>query len=166
MFNAAVTFADVEKTRKALAMIAQHKAFAHFAGPQNDEAIGQAERVLSASFPPSYRLFTATLGGGSFVSGEIYGVISGGSGVGPPDVVCMTQMARRDFGIPDDFILVRGFDDASSAALDLADRAKDGECAVVRIWEGEPDEEYGRERIAGWFGDFILEFVEERLSLL
>jgi cell wall assembly regulator SMI1 len=150
---------------EAFALLDAHRDDVWLVGPASRQAIQETERLLGVQFPPSYRAFVEREGAGSINGREIYGVVANPQGKSAPNVVWMTLDLRASARLPDRYLIIVGFDDSSSLALDASQQGSDGEYPVVRIWPGEDEDELVDSEVASDFGSFLLRFVEERLSL-
>lgn len=116
--------------------------------------ISRAEAALGCTFPPSYRWFLETYGGGQIHGDDVFSIyqlpfdqVVGG------DVVAATLRDRGLGLITATDISICATDFGELFVLDGRLRTEDGECLVVRI-TGQ-----NREAFADSFADFIIRFV-------
>jgi antitoxin YobK len=143
---------------KALKLIAKHDDLADFVGPRSGDLVAKAEQALGHKFPPQFREFVNHLGAGSFGSIEIYGVIDEEferSSI--PDGVWLNLKERREYGLPDDLLIIADLGNGDRYCIELEDGA-DGR--VVLLIHGRPPAHAERELVAEDFGAFLLEQVE------
>lgn len=98
------------------------------------------ERALGAECPPTYRVFVALLGAGSFEIGDIYGVIDDNfTDSSVPNGVWYTLRARRSWRLPHDLIVISNDGMGGDYSLDTSRRDDSNERPVV-VWHAGTDD--------------------------
>lgn len=152
---------SLQDLEAAFDYVLRHPELAFFTGPVNEETISAAEAALGLRFPDTYRRFVARLGAGNFGGDEIYGVIGIekiNSGI--PDVVWATLADRRDFQLPNRYLLIGvGGDDESYVCIDTHDNGR-----ILALPVGYAEQKEITELLHEDFGAFFLSIIEERLD--
>jgi len=154
----------MQELKLALDLIQRNPDRCLFAGEREETVIKLAEDALGFSFPPTYRMFLERLGAGSFGGEEIYGVIDENfvdSGV--PDAVWTTLRGRREWGLPDQLLVVYFDGGTDYFALDTSKRNDDDESPVVVWHPGLSSPDSVPETVASDFGRFLLDTVNDEL---
>jgi antitoxin YobK len=156
---------SVEDYRAARDLVEQHEDLADFVGERPDDLVTRAEQALGTGFPPSYRAFVSELGAGDIAGAEFYGVIDDDfESSGVPNGIWLTLQERTDSDLPPELIVVGDDGMGNYYALDSSRQDASGEYPLV-IWvpgSSRPGDEL--ETVAGDFGQFFREQVEQGLS--
>ena len=110
---------------RAFKLIAKHDDLADFVGPRPADLIAKTEKALGHKFPPQFREFVSRLGAGNFGSFEIYGVIDEDfqrSSI--PDGVWLNLKERREYGLPDDLLIIAEVGNGDYYCIELRDGAE------------------------------------------
>jgi hypothetical protein len=139
---------------------AEHPDEADFEGPRDDALVAAAEAALGLTFPPTYRRFLRELGAGDLGTREFYGVIDDDwSSPGPPDAIGTTLHERREWQLPERFVIVAETGDGAWYVLDTAQAGAGGEAPVL-VWTSNLSSlDDPPERAADDFGAFFAESV-------
>lgn len=147
----------------AVEMMNQYPSLQYFAGQRDEDLILNAEKALGVTFPSSYRAFVLKFGAGNFGATEIYGVIDDEfqeSAI--PDGVWLTLRYRREYRLPEPFIIVYNDGFGSDFALDTREVTDNGESPVIILPVGSYasiDDNQEMETAAPDFGSFFLNLV-------
>ena len=140
--------------REALALLEERAAAASFEGAKTPWLVDDAEVVLGFRVPPSYREFLVHLGCGRLGDQDFYGVVDDDfADPGPLEVVGVIQRARRDQGLPWEYLPVAPSGDGY-LVLDLSRVDGEGEAPVLRWAPGATDLE--RVVVAASYGAWFL----------
>ena len=134
-------------------------------GQYSDEEVENAEKILSITFPRSYREFLKKHGNVDVKSLDVMGLSRynyQNSGYG--GLVWCTLKNREDFSQPKHIITIEHMGDGSYYALDLSQMNDDNECPVV-VWPiGGYETTPVLEVVAPDFGSWFLDEVKERIQ--
>ena len=99
--------------------------------PARDEEIQEAEKALGVSFPPSYRAFLSLYGAMSVGDVTISGIVNNAPlDPGGGSVVSDTTTFRKDWRLPDHYVVIQPNDEAPYC-LDTQTSDAAGEMVVV-----------------------------------
>lgn len=155
-----------DNLQKAFCLIDENIERAHITGEKPESSLSRAERVLSLSFPPTYRLFIKKYGTCSIAGEEFYGIpkVEEYEKSTVPNGIWNTLKHRRAFHLPEKMILIYDVGDGEKFALDLRQQKSDGEAPVVAWTPGMSKPEDTLEIIAEDFGTFLYETVKRALE--
>ncbi|WAL63469.1 SMI1/KNR4 family protein [Amycolatopsis cynarae] len=146
----------MESTRELVDLIRNNPDESAFTGGLSEDDIARAETELSATFPPSYRLFLAELGsceaGGTELLGLYRSPACGGRLLG---TVSETLAARNDERFPRDLLVIEYDGMGGLVSLDSAQRNEAAEYPVV-VWDPGSEARGGPERLEEDFGTYAL----------
>ncbi|WP_054950715.1 SMI1/KNR4 family protein [Numidum massiliense] len=154
-----------ETYQKAKQIILSDKERSDFFGPRSRDLISKAEEVLGLMFSGSYLDFLLTFGAGNFGSEEIYGIINGDfENSSVPDAIWFTLTERREINLPNNLLVIYDTGWGELYCLDF-NSADKGEPSVISYVPGIDQNQQINEVIANDFGDFLLELIEDKLSV-
>ena len=156
----------LDNLQKAFDLIAQNIDRAHFSGEKTESSISKAQKALSLSFPPSYRLFLKRYGTCAIAGEEFYGIpiVENYKKSTVPNGIWYTLDERKTSNLPEKMILIYDVGNGEKFALDLRQQNPDGEAPVV-VWNpGLSKPEDKLEIIAEDFGTFLYNKVEWALN--
>lgn len=149
--------------QKALEIIEAKQDEVDFIGEIDEQTIINTENKLQVKFPKSYREFLRNYGLGDIFGEEIYGL--GTEETGIPNMVWITKELREE-ELPHKFICIYFADDGEYFCLDCSQvkNNNDDHAPVVSFISGLPLKDQPFEKIAGNFGDFLLELLNNSLE--
>jgi hypothetical protein len=151
--------ADLEE---ALRIVRSHPDLSHFAGPQDEPVIQEAERLLGLKFPPTYRAFLQQLGAGSFSAAEFYGICGPDLLTGPiPNGIWCTLNHREKWQLPRNLVVIGDGGFGDNYCLDVMPHS---EAPVIIHLPGVQPAQQPRETVANDFGAFFLEEIRTQLQ--
>lgn len=134
------------------------------AGGKSQEEISKAEDLLGVRFSKQCRNFYEQYGYMSFSGNEIFGIdTEDKSGELEGNSVAYALHEREEYGLPIYWIPLYSFDDGMLAFLDYSTVNADCEpCVITAAFNGIEYE--AKEKIAGDFGEFVLQLVKQALE--
>lgn len=149
---------SLQAVEEAVALISEDPGAADFEGEKTPWLVDDAEVVLGFRVPPSYRAFLVRFGCGRFRGESYYGVVDDDfQNPGPLEITGVIQRARRDEGLPWEYLPVAPVAEGEYLVLDLSRVDGDGEAPVM---------EWGPTRdpveclvVAASYGEWLLDRV-------
>lgn len=132
----------------------------YFFGPTEEGLVKEAESFLELKFPEDYEYFLKTLGSGSFMSAEFFGLI--GMEIlkpGLPNGIWYTKVERERSLLPKEYVVI-----GSSGADEIyCLKCKENDNPVIVFVPGIPLEQQKYECLSKSFGDFLLNTIKEEI---
>ena len=154
----------IESVDALVELIRQNPETANYTGGLSPADMADAEALLDASFPPSYRRFLVELGSCEADGEEFLGIYrTPGMGEQLLGTVIETLEARRDLPLPHSLLIVQNDGMGGFVSLDVSRLDADGEAPVV-VWDPGTPDRGEPELLATDFGSYALRACTRALS--
>jgi hypothetical protein len=153
----------MESVDELIRQIVENGAQPDFYGPQKHESVERLQGLLGVAFPPSYRRFLETYGGGYGMTGLL------GNEPESIHLGCLlgdTQRLRERHQLPAHFLPVRVSPLGGIDALDTSSPDAAGECPVYLLTIGPNGRLTHTVKTADSFDAFLRGLLADRLEVL